>query len=160
MVERREDPRRERWRATAFDQPGQRVQVHTQLPRQFLSKCRVEAGVAKPRAAPGDYVGRFLLGPGLLSGSKFHVLLAHPNRALLPAEDAGKRRRQRLRGAIGRATVPAAECAAPTSRRMSFMGSTLRTLGITSKLFGGRRGLGEPLEPRPCLPTRRAVYGP
>src|SRR5215211_7134204 len=42
-----------------------------------------------------------------------------------------------LRGAGGCATVSTGELAAATSRRMSFIGSTLRTRGMTSKLFGG-----------------------
>ena len=111
MVERREDARRERRRAAALDKPGQRVQVYTLLARQFLRECRVEAGVAKARAAPGDYVGRLLRGSGLLSGFKVHVFLAHRDGALLPAELKSRQapRRQRLRGAIGCATVPAAE---------------------------------------------------
>ena len=37
----------------------------------------------------------------------------------------------------GCATVSAGAAAAATSRRMSFIGSTLRTRGTTSKLFGG-----------------------
>jgi hypothetical protein len=85
VVERREDARRERRRAAALDQPGQRVQVHTELLRQFLRERPAEAGVAKPRAAPGHYVGRFLPGPSLLSGSKVHVFLARRELALLPA---------------------------------------------------------------------------
>lgn len=86
VVERREDARRERRRTAALDQPGQRVQVHTVLPRQCLRECRVEARVTKARAAPGDYVGRFLPGPSLLSGCEVHVLLAQRDWALLPRE--------------------------------------------------------------------------
>src|SRR4029450_10687740 len=44
---------------------------------------------------------------------------------------------QRLRGATGCATVSAGLAPAATSRRMSFIGSTLRTRGTTSKLLGG-----------------------
>jgi hypothetical protein len=40
-------------------------------------------------------------------------------------------------GAAGSATVPTLLDAAPTSRRMSFIGSTERTRGTTSKLFSG-----------------------
>jgi hypothetical protein len=86
VVERREDARRERRRTAALDQPGQRVQVHTGLARQCLRDCRVEARVTKARAAPGDYVGRFLPGPSLLSGCKVHVLLAQREWALLRRE--------------------------------------------------------------------------
>ena len=42
-----------------------------------------------------------------------------------------------LRGAAGCATVSAGLLAASTSRRMSFIGSTDRTRGTTSKLFSG-----------------------
>jgi hypothetical protein len=88
VVERREDARRERRRAAALHQPGQRMEVHTALARQFLREYRVEAGVTKTRAAPGDYVGRFLPGPSLLSGCKVHALLAHCDPPLLPPQIA------------------------------------------------------------------------
>jgi hypothetical protein len=97
VVERREDARRERRRTAALDQPGQRVQVHTGLARECLREGRVEARVTKARAAPGDYVGRFLPGPSLLSGCKVHVLLAQREWALL--------RRIHEAGAPGRSRV-------------------------------------------------------
>ena len=56
MLERREDPRRERWRATALNQPDQRVQIHAALMRQLLGQRGAEAGLAQPCAAPGDRV--------------------------------------------------------------------------------------------------------
>src|SRR3954471_16910125 len=43
-------------------------------------------------------------------------------------------------GATGCATLPAVRPAAPTSGRMSFIGSALRTRGTTSKLFSGGGG--------------------
>ena len=46
MLERRQDPRRERWRAAALDQPDQRMQIHAALVRQLLGERRVEAGLA------------------------------------------------------------------------------------------------------------------
>ena len=85
MLERRHDPRRERWRAAAFDQPDQRVQIHAALVRQLLGERGVEACLAQPRAAPGDRAGCFSTvggltfaaslsaGSGLSAGSKVHA---------------------------------------------------------------------------------------
>lgn len=57
MLERRQDPRRKRWRAAALDQPDQRVQIHAALARQLLGERGAEACLAQPCAAPGDRVG-------------------------------------------------------------------------------------------------------
>jgi hypothetical protein len=76
VVQRREDARRE-WRRTApLDQPGQRMEVHTALARQFLRESRLEAGVTQARTAPGDDTGRFWPDLSLLSGNKVHLYLA------------------------------------------------------------------------------------
>jgi hypothetical protein len=73
VVERREDARREWRRTAALDEPGQRMEVHTALARQFLRESRIEAGVTQACTAPGDDIGRFLPGLSLLSGNKVHV---------------------------------------------------------------------------------------
>ena len=63
----------------------------------------------------------------------------------------------RLRGAAGCATVSAGLLRASTSRRMSFIGSTLRTRGIVSKLFAGGGDVVNHSSVLPCqgsLPAR------
>jgi hypothetical protein len=84
VVERREDARRKWRRTAALDQPGQRMEVHTALARQFLRESRIEAGVTQACASPCDDVGRFLPGLSLLSGNQVHVYLAHGDPSLLP----------------------------------------------------------------------------
>ena len=62
-----------------------------------------------------------------------------------------------LRGATGCATVSAGLLPASTSRRMSFIGSTLRTRGIESKLFAGGGDVVNHSSVLPCqgsLPAR------
>ena len=64
-------------------------------------------------------------------------------------------RRERLRRGS-----PPASLASATSRRMSFIGSTLRTRGITSKLFGGGGEVVNHSSVLPCqgsLPAALAV---
>jgi hypothetical protein len=58
VLERRQDPRRERWRAAALDQPDQRVHIHAAIVRQLLGQRGVEACLAQARAAPSDRAGR------------------------------------------------------------------------------------------------------
>lgn len=65
MVEGSQNPRCERRRAAAFDQPDQRVQIHAALMRQLLGERGVEACLAQPRAAPGDRAGCFYTVGGL-----------------------------------------------------------------------------------------------
>jgi hypothetical protein len=98
MLERRQDPRRERWRAAAFDQPDQRVQIHAALVRQLLGQRGAEAGLAQPCAPPGDSIGCFATGGGLLfaaslsagsglsAGSKVHAYLAPASEPFLRRE--------------------------------------------------------------------------
>jgi hypothetical protein len=98
MVERRKDPRRERWRAAAFNQPDQRVQIHAALVRQLLGQRGVEAGLAQACSAPGDRVGWRSTASGLLfasslsaasglsAGSKVHAHLAPASEPFLPGE--------------------------------------------------------------------------
>jgi len=88
MLERRQDPRRERWGAAALDQPDQRVQIHATVVRQLLGQRGVEAGFAQARAAPGDRVRRFSVASrpafasrlsalsGLSVGPEVHAYLA------------------------------------------------------------------------------------
>jgi hypothetical protein len=97
MVERRKDPRRERWRAAAFNQLDQRVQIHAALVRQLLGQRGVEAGLAQARSAPGDRVGwRSNAGglafasslsavSGLSAGSRVHAYLAPARGPFLPS---------------------------------------------------------------------------
>jgi hypothetical protein len=63
------------------------MEVDTALARQFLREPRIEAGVTQACTAPGDDIGRFLLGFSLLSGNKVHVHLAHCDPPLLPPAD-------------------------------------------------------------------------
>ena len=96
MLERREDPRRKRWRAAALDQPDQRVQICAALVRQLLGQRGAEACLAQPCAAPGDGVGwlsnagclafasSLSVGSGLSAGSRVHAYLAPARGPFLP----------------------------------------------------------------------------
>ena len=98
MLERRQDPRRERWRAAALDQPDQRVQIHAAIVRQLLAERGAEACLAQPYAAPGDRVGwrsnagclplasSLSAGSGLSAGSRVHTHLAPARGPFLPGE--------------------------------------------------------------------------
>ena len=59
MVERRQDPGRERRWATALNQADQRVQIHAGLTRELLGQRSAEAGLAQACAAPGNRVRHF-----------------------------------------------------------------------------------------------------
>jgi hypothetical protein len=95
MVEGRQDPRRERRRTAAFDQPDQGVQIHPALMGELLGQGGAEAGPAQPCAAPGDRFGRFSTagclafasrlpsGSGLSAGSKVHAYLARAHEPFL-----------------------------------------------------------------------------
>jgi hypothetical protein len=111
MLERRQDPRRERWRAAALDQADQRVQIHAALVRQLLGKRGAEAGLAQPCAAPGYRVGwlsnagclafasSLSAGSGLSAGSRVHAYLAPARGPFLPSEpNRGRKRLSRSRG--------------------------------------------------------------
>src|SRR6185436_6803754 len=68
---------------------------------------------------------------------------------------------QRLRGATGCATVSAGTAPAAISRRMSFIGSTLRMRGTTSKLLGGGGEVVNHSSVLPChgsLPATRPFF--
>ena len=92
MIERGQDPRRERRRATALNQADQRVQIDAGLMRELFCQRGVEAGLAEPRAAPGNRVRRFSIASrpsfasrlsalsGLSVGPEVHAYLA-PARA-------------------------------------------------------------------------------
>jgi hypothetical protein len=80
VLERRQDARRERWRAAALDQLDQSVQVHGALTRELLGQFVVEAGLAQSLATPGDDLAR----SGLASGSKCHASLARAGGQFLP----------------------------------------------------------------------------
>ena len=98
MLERRQDPRRERRRAAALDQPDQRVQIRAALVRQLLGQRGAEACLAQPCAAPGDRVGwlsnagclafasSLSAGSGLSAGSRVHAYLAPARGPFLPSE--------------------------------------------------------------------------
>src|SRR5215207_10887920 len=114
MLERRQDPRRERRRAAAFDQPDQRVQIHAALVRQLLGQRGAEAGLAQPCAAPGDSIGcrstasgllfasSLSTGSGLSAGSEVHAYLAPASEPFLPGE-SNSRAQPPLRRPKGRA---------------------------------------------------------
>jgi len=74
MLERRQDPRRERWRAAALDQPDQRVQIHAAIVRQLLAERGAEAGLAQPCAAPRNRVRRFSVASCLAFASRLSAL--------------------------------------------------------------------------------------
>ena len=111
MLERRKDPRRERWRAAALDQPDQRVQIHAALVRQLLGQRGAEAGLAQPCAPPGDRIGCFSTGSGLpfaaslsagsglSTGSKVHAYLAPASERFLRGESNKNGGRGRPRAA-------------------------------------------------------------
>ena len=98
MLERRQDPRRERWRAAALDQPDQRVQISAALVRQLLGERGAEACLAQPCSAPGDRVGRrsnagclafassLSADSGLSAGPRVHAYLARARGPFLPSE--------------------------------------------------------------------------
>ena len=74
MVERRQDPRRERRRAASLDQPDQRMQIHAALARELLGQRSAEAGLAQPCAAPGDRVRWLSVASRLAFASRLSAL--------------------------------------------------------------------------------------
>ena len=88
MLERRQDPRRERWRAAALDKLDQRVQIHAALVRQLLAQRRAEAGLAQPCTTPRNrvrgftalsrlaFASRLSALSGLSAGPQVHAYLA------------------------------------------------------------------------------------
>jgi hypothetical protein len=117
MLERRHDPRRERWRAAALDQPNQRVQIHAALVRELLGQRAVEACLAQPRAPPGDSIGwlsntrclavasSLSAGSGLSAGSRVHAYLAPARGPFLPGEPNRGRRRHASQAAVASSCV-------------------------------------------------------
>ena len=97
MLEWRQYACREPRRATALDELDESVQIDPALARELLGQTPVEAGLAQPRAAPGDDLGRPWACAGLWSASKVHVCLAPEQdlfllpsgRALGPLRDGG-----------------------------------------------------------------------
>ena len=84
VLERRQDARRERRRTAALHELDQRVQIHRALARELLRKPGFEAGLAQPRATPGDYCGCFPARAGPLFALQVHASLAHPRELFLP----------------------------------------------------------------------------